>query len=67
MDGAELEVAPGTTLLEAAHGAGLWIPTLCFDDRLAPFGACRICLVGVEGLKGPVASCTTEARAGMVV
>ncbi len=67
MDGAELEVAPGMTLLEAARAAGLWIPTLCFDDRLAPFGACRICLVGVEGAKGPVASCTTEARAGMVV
>ena len=67
VDGAELEVAPGTTLLEAARAAGLWIPTLCFDDRLAPFGACRVCLVGVEGAKGPLASCTTQARDGMVV
>ena len=40
------------------------IPTLCFDDRQAPFGACRVCLVGVEGAPGPVASCTTQVRDG---
>lgn len=67
IDGAAVEVAPGTTILAAAREAGLWIPTLCFDDRLAPFGACRVCLVGVEGAKGPLASCTTPVRPGMVV
>lgn len=67
VDGAALEVAPGTTVLAAARSAGLWIPTLCFDDRLAPFGACRVCLVGVEGARGPVAACTTPVREGMVV
>lgn len=67
VDGVALEVAPGTTVLEAARSAGLWVPTLCFDDRLAPFGACRVCLVGVEGTRGPVASCTTHCRDGMVV
>ena len=67
VDGVALEVAPGTTVLEAARTAGVWVPTLCFDDRLAPFGACRVCLVGVEGARGPVASCTTHCRDGMVV
>ncbi len=42
-------------MLEAARAAGGEIPTLCFDDRQAPFGACRVCLVGVEGAPGPVA------------
>ncbi len=70
IDGVEVEVEPGTTVLSAARAAGRSIPTLCFDERLAPFGACRVCLVG---LAGPgervdiVASCTTPCREGMVV
>ena len=48
VDGVRVEVEPGTTALEAARLAGTWIPTLCFDDRMAPFGACRVCLVGIE-------------------
>ncbi len=56
-----VEVEPGTTVLEAAKLANRWVPTLCFDDRMAPFGACRVCLVGVEGARGPVPSCTTVA------
>lgn len=67
IDGAEVFVEPGTTVLEAARGVGCEIPTLCFDDRQAPFGACRVCLVGVEGAPGPVASCTTVVRDGMKV
>lgn len=67
IDGTAVEAAPGTTVLDAARAAGLWIPTLCFDDRMAPFGACRVCLVGVEGARGPLASCTTQVREGMVV
>ena len=55
----EVEVADGTTVLDAARAAGARIPTLCFDERQAPFGACRVCLVGVEGAPGPLASCTT--------
>jgi predicted molibdopterin-dependent oxidoreductase YjgC len=43
------------------------IPTLCFDDRQEPFGACRVCMVGVQGAPGPVASCTTICRDGMVI
>jgi formate dehydrogenase major subunit len=67
IDGIETQVEPGTTVLEAARAAGREIPTLCFDDRQAPFGACRVCLVGVEGAPGPIASCTTPVRDGMVV
>ena len=67
IDGSELEVAPGTTILEAAQAAGRYVPTLCFDERMDPFGACRVCMVGVEGAPGPLASCTTPCRDGMVV
>jgi bidirectional [NiFe] hydrogenase diaphorase subunit len=67
VDGTTVEVAEGTTVLEAARIAGAAIPTLCFDDRQAPFGACRVCLVGVDGAPGPVASCTTPVRDGMRV
>ncbi len=67
VDGVAVQVAAGATVLDAAKAAARWVPTLCFDDRLAPFGACRICLVAVEGARGPVPSCTTPARDGMVV
>lgn len=67
IDGVEVEVEPGTTVLDAARRLGHEIPTLCFDERLAPFGACRVCLVGIEGAPGPVASCTTPCAEGMVV
>jgi predicted molibdopterin-dependent oxidoreductase YjgC len=64
VDGVSVEVEPGTTALDATKLAGTWLPTLCFDDRMAPFGACRVCLVGIEGA-APVASCTTPCREGM--
>jgi formate dehydrogenase major subunit len=67
VDGIALEVAPGTTLLEAAKQADRWIPTLCFDERMLPFGACRVCLVGVEGSAAPLPACTTVCRDGMDV
>jgi len=43
------------------------VPVLCYDPRLEPFGACRLCVVEVEGIRNPVASCTTKATPGMVV
>ena len=64
IDGEQVTVPRGTTILEAASAD---IPTLCFDERQAPFGACRVCLVGIEGAPGPVASCTTQVREGMTV
>ena len=67
IDGTPAEVAPGTTVLEAVRAAGGAVPTLCFDERQEPFGACRVCLVGIAGLPGPAAACTTLCRDGMVV
>ena len=67
IDGRPAAVRPGTTVLEAVRAAGGDVPTLCYDPRLEPFGACRVCLVGVGGARGPVASCTTPCREGMVV
>jgi predicted molibdopterin-dependent oxidoreductase YjgC len=67
IDGRDVEVEDGATLLDAARAAGSWIPTLCFDERQAPFGACRVCLVGVEGSAVPLPACTTPCRDGMAV
>ena len=67
IDGRELEVAPGTTVLEAIRALGGDVPTLCFDDRQAPFGACRVCLVGAAGATGPIPACTTPCRDGMSI
>jgi bidirectional [NiFe] hydrogenase diaphorase subunit len=67
VDGAEVEVPAGATVLEVVQAAGGYVPTLCFDERQDPFGACRVCLVGIEGAPGPMASCTTPVRDGMKV
>ena len=67
VDGTEVQVTEGTTLLQAAQLAGSWVPTLCFDDRQQPFGACRVCLVGVVDSAKPLPSCTTPCRDGMQI
>jgi len=67
IDGVDVTVPEGTTVLRAAALAGINIPKLCATDNLEPFGSCRLCLVEIEGAKGLPASCTTEARAGMKV
>ena len=67
IDGAEVAFTEGETLYEVAQRARRSIPTLCYDPRLEPFGSCRLCVVQVEGVRNPVASCTTPATAGMVV
>lgn len=67
VDGRAVEVADGATLLDAARAAGRWVPTLCFDQRQAAFGACRVCLVGVEGAPAPLPACTTPCREGMSI
>jgi predicted molibdopterin-dependent oxidoreductase YjgC len=67
VDGTTLAVEPGTTVLDAARAAGAAVPTLCFDERQEPFGACRVCMVGVAGAPAPLAACTTPCRDGMVV
>jgi predicted molibdopterin-dependent oxidoreductase YjgC len=67
LDGAVVEFTPGETIYDVAQRHRAEIPTLCYDPRLEPFGGCRLCVVEVEGSRLPVASCTTNAQAGMVV
>jgi len=67
IDGEEATFTEGETIYDAAKRAGIAVPTLCYDPRLEPFGACRLCVVEVEGGRAPVASCTTPAVAGMLV
>ena len=68
IDGNPVEVMRGATILEAAEAAGVYIPTLCADEDLRPYGACRLCLVEVKGDRRPVLpACSTPATDGMVV
>jgi NADH-quinone oxidoreductase subunit G len=68
VDGREVEVAKGIGLVEAAAVAGIEIPVFCYEPRLGPpVGACRMCLVEVEGIPKLQAGCTLTAQDGMVV
>ncbi len=67
IDGRPVQAKEGTSVLEASLGAGIYIPHLCHHSDLSPIGACRLCLVEIEGASGLVASCTTPVRAGMQV
>src|SRR5580658_9547410 len=67
IDGREVRVAEGTSVLRAAALAGVDIPRLCATDTLAAFGSCRLCLVEIAGRGGTPASCTTPVAEGMAV
>lgn len=67
IDGNELSFDPGETLLEVARRAEIEIPTLCWDPRLSQAGACRMCLVEVEGSRLMQPACSFPAQPGMVV
>lgn len=67
IDGQATSFSEGETIYEVAKRLRKDIPTLCYDDRLEAFGGCRLCVVEVEGIRNPVASCTTQATDGMVV
>lgn len=67
IDHQQVSVPEGTTILKAAEQAGVKIPTLCHLDGVASPGACRVCLVEVEGARTLQPSCVTEVRDGMVV
>ena len=67
INGREVQAQPGQTILEVACAAGIEIPTLCHDPRLEPYGACRMCLVEVEGARGPMAACGTAVKEGMKI
>ena len=67
IDGINVEVEEGTTVLEAARKARINIPTLCYMKEINEIGDCRLCLVEIEGRKGLVASCMQKAEEGMVI
>lgn len=67
INGREFEVEEGLTVLQAARQAGIHIPTLCHHPALSEIGACRICLVEVEGQKALQPACTFPVKDGMVV
>jgi formate dehydrogenase major subunit len=67
IDGVTSETDEGSTILAAAARAGIEIPSLCADPRLAPSGACRLCIVAVDGSLRPQAACTTPVADGMTV
>lgn len=67
IDGKALTVPKGTTVYTACQQMGIDIPIFCYQDRMPPFGACRVCLVEVEKMPKLQSSCTLEAQEGMVV
>ena len=67
INGRQVEMPPGTTLLRAARRAGFSIPSLCDYELLAPIGACRMCLVEVEGMQRLQTACTLRPADGMEV
>src|ERR1051325_5800833 len=67
INGKQIEVPEGTTVLRAAEMAGITIPRLCDHKQLTPYGGCRLCIVEVQGVRVPMASCTLPVNQGMVV
>ncbi len=67
IDGFEVTVPEGTSIMRAAAEAGIQVPKLCATDSVEAFGSCRLCLVEIEGRNGTPASCTTPVAAGLKV
>ncbi|MFC1865027.1 2Fe-2S iron-sulfur cluster-binding protein [Chloroflexota bacterium] len=67
INGSQLTGRDGMTILEVAQANGIDIPTLCYSPELSPIGACRICVVEVEGSRTLVGSCHTPITQGMVI
>jgi NADH-quinone oxidoreductase subunit G len=67
VDGIEVEVANGSTVLQAAEAAGKEIPRFCYHERLSIAGNCRMCLVEIEKMPKPVASCGQPVADGMII
>ncbi|SHM35514.1 formate dehydrogenase subunit alpha [Roseibium suaedae] len=67
VDGFEVTVPEGTSIMRASMEAGIAIPKLCATDMVDAFGSCRLCLVEIEGRRGTPSSCTTPVADGMVV
>lgn len=67
INGKQIQAPQGSTILEAARAAGIYIPTLCYHPELRPEGACRLCMVEASGARTLVASCVYPVSEGMVV
>ena len=67
LDGKSVSVPEGATILDAARGQGIDIPTLCYLETLTPVNACRVCVVELEGSRTLVPACSRKAEAGMVI
>jgi formate dehydrogenase alpha subunit len=67
IDGKQLTAEKGTNLLQIAKNNGINIPSLCYHKKLSPTGACRLCLVKIDGTNGLTASCTVQIKEGMNV
>ncbi len=67
IDGADVTIPEGATLLDACTKAGVDTPTICYAENLTPVNACRVCVVEVENSRTLVPSCSREAEEGMVV
>jgi len=67
IDGVEVHAPEGTNLVDAAEMAGIHIPNLCYLKGSRPVGACRLCLVEIEGQKAPMIACNTRVKEGMNV
>jgi formate dehydrogenase major subunit len=67
IDGMQITVPAGTSIMRAASEGGVNVPKLCATDSLEPFGSCRLCLVEIEGRRGYPSSCTTPVESGMKV
>ncbi len=67
INGVSVSVPEGTTILSAAESAGIWIPRLCYLKDINEIGACRVCVVEVEGQERLAAACNTEFLDGMAV
>src|SRR5688500_11877391 len=67
VDGQDVDVPAGASALDAINQAGVYVPQLCKDADQKARGACRTCLVEVEGLRGFPASCTTPCTEGMQI
>ena len=68
VDDRQVEVPKGTGLVEAAQAAGIEVPVFCYEPRLGPpVGACRMCLIEIEGIPKLQAGCTLTATDGMII
>jgi NADH dehydrogenase/NADH:ubiquinone oxidoreductase subunit G len=67
VNGRPVSAQKGKSILEACREASIFIPTLCYDERLEAYGGCRLCLIEVKGVNRPLTACTTPVAEGMEI